>query len=92
MLAYPTSLAFKLGAHLSGANVVMSTKSEMAASNVSPEDAAHQLPMNHVLYFPCPTQWATQSSLRSLSQGLVKSVLPTTLLRYHFFVGVPGRP
>ena len=23
-------------------------------------------------------------------QGLVKSVLPTTLIRYHFFVGVPG--
>ena len=37
MLAYPTSLAFRLGAHLSWANVVMSSQSSMASSYANQE-------------------------------------------------------
>ena len=43
MLASPTSLAFKLGAHLSGANVVMSSQSYMASAYANQE----VLPSNH---------------------------------------------
>ena len=37
MLASPTSLAFKLGAHVSGASVAMSSQSSMASSNANQE-------------------------------------------------------
>ena len=37
MLASPTSLAFKLGADLPGATVVMSSQSYMASSYANPE-------------------------------------------------------
>ena len=50
MRAYPTSLAFKLGAHSSGANVVISSQSYMASSNTNQE----RLPSNDgAICFTC---------------------------------------
>ena len=103
MLASPTNIAFKLGAQLSGANVVMSSQSSMASSNANQEIlpskggatlgytevAAHQLPMHHLFPLRCPTQWASQSYVPVVIPGLVKSVLPTTL-RYRSFWVCPG--
>ena len=37
MLASPTSLAFRIGAHLSGVNVVMSSQSSRLSSNANHE-------------------------------------------------------
>ena len=40
--------------------------------------------MHHLFRFPCAIQWASQSYLLVVFPRLAKSVLPTTLLRYHF--------
>ena len=106
MLASPTSLAFKLGAHFSGVNVVISSQSSMASSNANheilpssdgatfgakfnPEAASHQVPMHN--FFLSMSHSVGQSVISSVSfQGLVKSVLPTTSLRYHFLWVCPG--
>ena len=108
MLASPTSLAFKLGADLSGANVVIYSQSYMASSNanpeilpsndgatlglhVHPEAAAHQLPMHHLFRLPCPTQWASQSSLHGF-QGAGQECIANHAASLPLFVGVPGGP